>query len=50
LKKVDANIFLSGYTVKKEGVYLPKDENISAFVEHYYARYKAIGQQTIVLN
>jgi len=35
--------------VKDEGVYLPKDEKIKSFVEHYYARYKEIGQQTVTL-
>jgi len=50
LKKVDASEYLEQYTVKADGVYLPKDENIKSFVEHYYARYKEIGQQTIVLN
>jgi hypothetical protein len=50
LKKVDASIYLEQYAVKNEGVYLPKNENIKSFVEHYYARYKEIGQQTVVLN
>jgi len=50
LKKIDASTYLEQYTVKEEGVYLPKDENIKSFVEHYYARYKEIGQQTVVLN
>ena len=50
LAKVDASEYLSQYTVKGEGVYLPKDEKIKSFVEHYYARYKEIGQQTVVLG
>ncbi|MDQ7046673.1 MAG: invasion protein CiaB [Sulfurovum sp.] len=50
LQKVDAENYLSSYAVKSDGVYLPKDENIKAFVEHYYARYKEIGQQTITLD
>jgi len=50
LKKVDANLYLSQYTVKTDGVYLPKNETVKSFVEHYYARYKEIGQQTVVLN
>ncbi len=49
LEKVDANIYLSTYTIKKEGVYLPIDDAIRTFVEYYYARYKEIGQQTVVL-
>ena len=50
LAKVDANIYLGDYTVKGDGVYLPVNEEIRSFVEHYYARYKEIGQQTTVLN
>ena len=50
LAKVDASEYLSQYTIKDEGVYLPKDEKIKSFVEHYYARYKEIGQQTVVLG
>ena len=50
LKKVDAGEYLSQYAVKNEGIYLPKNEKIKSFVEHYYARYKEIGQQTIRLK
>ena len=50
LNKVDANVYLSEYTVKDDGVYLPVKEEIKSFVEHYYARYKEIGQQTTTLN
>jgi hypothetical protein len=49
LKKVDAGEYLAHYTVKNEGVYLPKNEKIKSFVEHYYTRYKEIGQQTVTL-
>ena len=49
LKKVDASEYLSQYAVKNEGIYLPKNEKIKSFVEHYYARYKEIGQQTVSL-
>jgi len=49
LKKVDASEYLAQYTVKNEGIYLPKNEKIKSFVEHYYARYKEIGQQTVTL-
>jgi hypothetical protein len=45
INKMDANFYLSKYVKKVDGVYLPKRENISAFVESYYARYKEIGQQ-----
>jgi len=50
LSKVDANVYLSGYAVKDNGIYLPVKEEITLFVEHYYARYKEIGQQTITLD
>ena len=49
LEKVDASEYLSIYTVKEDGVYLPVKDEIKAFVEHYYARYKEIGQQTATL-
>jgi hypothetical protein len=47
LAKVDANEYLKQYTVKENGIYLPAKEEIKDFVEHYYARYKEIGQQTV---
>jgi len=50
LNKVDANVYLSEYASKIDGVYLPVKEEIKSFVEHYYARYKEIGQQTTTLN
>jgi len=50
LDKIDASVYLEDYTLKKEGVYLPRNEKIYSFVEAYYARYKEIGQQTIVLD
>ena len=49
LKKVDASDYLSAYTMKHEGIYLPKNKKIKSFVAHYYARYKEIGQQTVSL-
>ena len=49
LKKVDASKYLGQYAVKNDGIYLPKDEKIKSFVEYYYARYKEIGQQTVVM-
>ncbi len=49
LKKVDASEYLGQYTIKNEGIYLPKNEEIKSFVEHYYTRYKEIGQQTVTL-
>ena len=50
LAKVDANVYLSEYTSKENGIYLPIKEEIIVFVEHYYARYKEIGQQTTILS
>jgi hypothetical protein len=50
LKKVDASEYLAQYAVKDAGIYLPKNEKIKSFVEHYYARYKEIGQQTVVIE
>jgi hypothetical protein len=50
LSKVDAALYLSTYASKENGVFLPVKEEIRAFVEHYYARYKEIGQQTTVLS
>jgi hypothetical protein len=50
LKKIDASKYLEQYAIKRDGIYLPKKENIKSFVEHYYERYKEIGQQTVVLN
>ena len=49
LSKIDANEYLKQYTVKEEGVYLPVKEEIRSFVEHYYTRYKEIGQQTVTI-
>ena len=50
LNKVDAKVYLSDYASKIDGVYLPVKEEIKLFVEHYYAQYKEIGQQTTTLN
>ncbi len=49
LAKVDASVYLSAYARKEDAVYLPVKDDIKAFVEHYYARYKEIGQQTTTL-
>ena len=50
LAKEDANDYLARYALKEEGVFLPVNSEVRAFVEHYYARYKAIGQQTVALD
>ena len=49
LRKEDAGNYLHRYVVRKEGIYLPKDELVQEFVEHYYSRYQKIGQETIAL-
>ncbi len=50
VQKRDASEFLSLYAIKESSVYLPKNKEIKEFVEYYYARYKLIGQQSIVLG
>jgi hypothetical protein len=50
LNKEDAHIYLREYATRFNEVYLPVKEDVRAFVEHYYARYKEIGQQTMVLD
>ena len=47
IDKKDANIYLSDYAFKYNGVYLPKNEIVRSFVEKYYERYQKIGQVTI---
>jgi len=47
LAKKDAGEYLNRYAVKEEGVYLPRTQAVRDFVERYYARYQAIGQQTV---
>jgi hypothetical protein len=49
ISKMDANIYLSKYARKENGVYLPVNKKVIDFVEHYYERYKDIGQETILL-
>jgi hypothetical protein len=48
--KKDAAAFLYRFVEKKESVYLPKTPQVRDFVEHYYARYKAIGQEIVTLK
>ncbi len=45
MDKLDANFYLSRYIKRVDGIYLPIKDEIKAFVESYYQRYKAIGQQ-----
>ena len=42
-KKDDASTFLEKFCQKNEQSYLPKDEETRKFVEYFYARYEAIG-------
>ena len=46
LHKDDAGKYLHRYVVKKDAFYLPRDELVREFVEHYYRRYQEIGQET----
>jgi len=50
LNKKDAHIFLRDYATRYNGIYLPVKEDIKTFVEHYYNRYREIGQQTVILK
>lgn len=50
LAKEGAQLFLEKFVEKRDGVYLPKDDQILGFVEHYYKRYKEIGQETANLD
>ena len=50
LSKQDANLYLSRYAMKSGGVYLPLQKDVRDFVEHYYQRYQAIGQQITTLD
>ena len=45
IDKLDADIYLSKYMQKENGVYLPKDKIVLEFVEKYYSRYREIGQK-----
>jgi hypothetical protein len=50
LRMADAGGYLNRFVVKEKGIYLPKDELVREFVEHYYRRYQEIGQETVRLN
>lgn len=49
INKLDANIYLAKYALKENGAYLPIEPIVREFVEHYYARYKEIGQESVIL-
>ena len=50
LRREDAGNYLHRYVVREKGVYLPRDELVREFVEHYYRRYQEIGQESMVLD
>ena len=45
LDKLDATIWLNRFITKEGKYFLPNDENIKSFVQHYFKRYQAIGTQ-----
>jgi len=47
LPKCDAGKFLANYVEKVDGIWLPKDEKVRNFVDHYWTRYLEIGQETM---
>ncbi len=47
LHQMEAGNFLFEYVVKENGVFLPKDATVRAFVEEYYEKYKEIGNQVL---
>jgi hypothetical protein len=49
IDKIDANFYLSKYTKKTKGKYLPKKAEVLEFVEKYYKRYKKIGQKVYAI-
>ena len=46
LQKQDSKEFLQQFIIKKH-TYLPKDEKVRKFVEHYYNLYKNIGREIL---
>ncbi len=47
LPRRDAGEFLARSVEKREGVWLPKDPEVRRFVDHYWRRYREIGQETM---
>jgi len=45
IDREDASVYLLKYAEKKEGVYLPKENEILKFVENFYVKYLEIGQK-----
>jgi len=49
IDRLDADVYLSKYIKRVNGIYLPKRDTVLKFVEKYYSRYKEIGQQVYQL-
>ena len=49
IDREDASVYLEQYAHKKDGVFLPISDEISTFVEYFYAQYKEIGQKVYVV-
>jgi hypothetical protein len=49
IDRLDADVYLSKYIKRVNGIYLPKRDTVLKFVEKYYSRYKEIGQQIYTL-
>ncbi|WP_457596881.1 invasion protein CiaB [Hydrogenimonas sp.] len=47
LPKTDAAGFLEAYLLKEAGCWHAKEPQVRAFVDHYWARYQEIGQETM---
>jgi hypothetical protein len=45
LEKKDATEFLNKFAVKDDEYFMPTNGNIFSFVQHYFKRYKEIGQE-----
>ncbi len=50
LQKKDATQFLNKFAVKNQKYFMPTDATIFNFVEHYFKRYKKIGQELDTLD
>lgn len=44
LAKADAKLFLERYASKEEGRYTPKEQNVKAFVDYYWALHQRMGR------
>ena len=48
IDREDASLYLKKYAYKKDGVYLPVNDEVLSFVDKFYAQYKEIGQKVYV--